>query len=361
MEDLKESGLGATHTPQERPAASGSVDINETETDEALQSDSAGRASIRDRFLRVNKELWLILGILAIAGAMNYLVTAKRMIIAFYAMPTLYSAYFYGRRHAVLTAFASVFLIGLLTHFNPEFLNGQSGIYGIEYDLMVWGGTLVLTAYAMGTLHERERRRIDELRETYQGLLVILRQLVCNDSASENHAHRVSNYASTIAEYHGLKAERIEDVRAASLLHDIAGLETSRNLLEKASRTMLEEPGPRAGRRSPKSRREPAVGRIHRIVPIILGCRLSYDSRRNDNSGGEEIPLEARIIKVADAYDSLITDRPGRKAISPLEAKNVIDRESGSEFDPTVVHAFKRAFRKGDLGVPELLEQHSDA
>jgi len=78
------------------------------------------RSTLTGRLAEVNKELWLILSLLIIAGVMNYLVTAKRMILGFYTMPTLFSAYFYGRRHAVLTAFASASLVGLLVHLNPR-------------------------------------------------------------------------------------------------------------------------------------------------------------------------------------------------------------------------------------------------
>lgn len=308
---------------------------------------------IRSRFYKVNKELWLILAILTIAGAMNYLVTAKRMVIGFYTIPTLLSAYFYGRRHAVLTAFASVFLVGLLSYVNPLVFADSGEVQGSEHDIIVWGGILVVTAYAMGTLHEREKARIEELRQTYHGLLLILKQLVCKDRYSENHAYRVSVYATRIAERRGLSAERIEDVRAAALLHDIANLEESRDLLCKAALLNGLDSKRRRGRGGPTIREiKTTGGPIHRVVPIILTYRMSYDSRI-DAVTGNEVPLEARIVRVAEAYDALTSDQATRKGVSPLEARNIIASESGSEFDPTVVHAFKRAFRKGELEAPE--------
>ncbi len=314
---------------------------------------------MKHRFYEVNKELWLILAILAIAGAMNYLVTAKRMVIGFYTMPTLLSAYFYGRRHAVLTAFASVFLVGLLAYVNPLVFLDSGEVYKGQYDVIVWGGILVLTAYAMGTLHEREKERIEELRQTYHGLLIILKQLVCKDEHSENHAYRVSVYASRIAEYRGLSPQRVEDVRAAALLHDIANVEASRDLLYKAARlTKQEKAGAGGSRARTPSAKEIAGGPIHRIVPIVLTYRVSYDARNSAAATGEEVPLEARIVRVADAYDSLTTGRPGRRGVSPLEAKNIIDGASGTEFDPTVVHAFKRALRKGKMEIREPEELH---
>jgi hypothetical protein len=327
-----------------------SLSLHMAEEPGGHETDLAEDAGLRGKFLQVNKELWIILSILLIAGVMNYLITAKRMVIGFYAIPTVFSAYFYGRRHAVFTAFASVFLVGLLAYVNPLIFVDAGDAYGGEYDVVVWGGILVLTAYAMGTLHEKEKSRIGELRQTYHGLLIILKQIVCKNKFSENHAHRVSAYASEIAKYRGLSPERIEDVRAASLLHDIGDLEVSRELLCRATELTWDEYEARVkSAASGAARGEPVGGPVHRIIPIILTHRHSYDTQQYDAATGEEIPLEARIIKVADAFDTLTTDGPGRRRLSPLEAKNIITRESGTEFDPTVVHAFKRAFRKGDL------------
>ena len=320
---------------------------------ERPEADTLEEAGIWSKFRAVNKELYIILAILAIAGMMSYLVTAKRMVVGFYTIPTVFSAYFYGRRHAVLTAFASVFLVGLLAYINPAVFGEAGGAHWETYDVIVWGGILILTAYAMGSLHDREKSRIEELRQTYYGLLMILKQLVCKDTLMENHAYRVSCYACKIAEYRGLGPERIEDVRAASLLHEIGNLETCRQILSKATQITQAEHGSRKGKaRAGPVRRDPIRGRMHRIIPMILAHRRSYDARLLDAAAGMDVSLEARIIKVADAFDMLTSDRPNRKVVMPLEAKNIISRESGSEFDPTVVHAFKRAFRNGDLQPP---------
>ena len=64
---------------------------------------------------RVNKELWVVLSLFAIALLLNQVIAAQRMVLSFYVLPTIASAYFYGRRHGTLTAFASVLLVvGLL-------------------------------------------------------------------------------------------------------------------------------------------------------------------------------------------------------------------------------------------------------
>jgi len=309
-----------------------------------------------DKLGEVNKELWLVLSLLVIAGLMNYLVTAKRMILGFYSMPTLFSAYFYGRRHAVLTAFASAFLVGLMVYVNPSIFTDTVTAQTSSYDIVVWGGILVITAYAMGSLYERQKSRLEELKQTYHGLLLILRQFVSKDKYTENHCYRTSIYASKIASYMGFSRERVDDIRAASLLHDIGKLETSRELLYKAARLTQDEfEGMKKHVEKGAHMLEPVGGPLHRIIPIILAHHDKVDGTGYHQVSKDQIPLEARVISVADVYDSLTSDRPYRKAMSPFDAKEIIVKGSGTDFDPDVVEAFLQAFRKGEMEVPELV------
>ncbi len=100
---------------------------------------------------------------------------------------------------------------------------------------------------------------------------------------------------------------------------------------------------------------QPVGGSLRRVIPIILAHHDKFDGSGYHPTRGEEIPLEARIISVADVYDSLTSDRPYRKAITPFEAKEIIVKGSGTEFDPKVVNAFLTAFRKGEMELPEVL------
>jgi HD-GYP domain-containing protein (c-di-GMP phosphodiesterase class II) len=93
-------------------------------------------------------------------------------------------------------------------------------------------------------------------------------------------------------------------------------------------------------------------GSLRRVIPIILAHHDRFDGSGYHPTRGEDIPVEARIITVADVYDSLTSDRPYRKAMSPFEVREMIVRESGTEFDPDVVDAFLSLFRKGEMEVP---------
>jgi len=315
--------------------------------------------SIKDSLVKVNKELWLILSLLALTAIINYLVSAHRLVLGLYTFPTLFSAFFYGRRHATLTAFASVLLVGLLVHVNPSLFAEATTSQFLKsrwFDITAWGGILVLTAYSMGTLHDYHKDKVLELNQTYHGLVLILRQFISKDKYTENHSYRVSIYAAKMAAYLGFKHERIEDIRSAALLHDIGKLDISRQLLYKAGRLTQQE-FKEMKKHVEKSGEilEPVGGPLGRIIPIILAHHDKFDGSGYNPTTGEEIPLEARIISVADVYDSLISDRPYRKAMSPYDAKDIIVKGAGKDFDPKVVRAFMEAFKKREMEVPEVV------
>jgi HD-GYP domain-containing protein (c-di-GMP phosphodiesterase class II) len=90
-------------------------------------------------------------------------------------------------------------------------------------------------------------------------------------------------------------------------------------------------------------------------LPIILAHHDKFDGSGHHPSKGETIPIEARIIAVADAYDAMISDRPYRKGMTPNEARDAIVKCVGTDFDPAVVKAFETAFRRQKMEVSEVL------
>jgi putative nucleotidyltransferase with HDIG domain len=308
------------------------------------------------QFEEINKELLLVFSLFVLAGVLNTLVASQRVVLGLYTLPTVFSAYQYGRRHATLTAVASVLMLMLLTWFNPQLLGSQdqAEIIGAKWiDITIWGGTLMVTGYLMGTLCDHRTAQVRELRETYNGVMMILRHFISKDQYTENHSYRVSVYAARIAEALDFSQERIEDVRAAALLHDIGKLEVSREVLYKAARLNDKE---FAEIKTHVDRGiallEPVGGSLRRVIPIILAHHDKFDGTGYHSTSGAAIPVEARIISVADVYDSLTSDRPYRKAMSPFEAREMIVKGSGSDFDPDVVDAFLTIFSRGEMEVP---------
>ena len=313
-----------------------------------------------NRLAQVNKELLLILSIIGFAAAINFFVVGQRLVLSFYNLPTLFAAFYLGRRRAVQTAMASILVVFCLNLVNPFALgNGPELVkHGLiqRTDMIIWAGFLLISAYAMGTLYEYKEQGMRELRETYYGVLQILNQFVGNDKYTQNHSYRVSVYATQIAQHMGLPDDCIEDVRVASLLHDIGKLQISRAILYKAARLTEEEFREiKTHVRRGVDLLSPVGGSLRRVLPIILSHHDKFDGTGYEPKAGEEIPLEARIISVADVYDSLISDRPYRKGLSPYEARDIILKGAGKDFDPRVVTAFEAAFQGRRLEIPEVL------
>lgn len=289
----------------------------------------------------------LLLLICALAG-LNYLLAPGRILLGFYVLPTMYAAYFRSRILALGTALACIALAILLEILNPHLFAAPAsgGRIGYQwYDTAAWAAALLLIAWVTGTLHK-------QLHETYRGVFFILQRFIAHDDYTYFHSVHVVAYADRIAESMRLDAERRENVMAAAMLHDIGKRETLRELLYKAARHTEAE------RAEVMKHVQRGVDLLHplravlgRVIPIIKAHHDRFDGSGFHPTQGEEIPLEARIISVADAYDAMTSDRAHSKAMPPAEARQEIEQRSGTDFDPAVVEAFLAAYDSGALEI----------
>jgi HD-GYP domain-containing protein (c-di-GMP phosphodiesterase class II) len=218
------------------------------------------------------------------------------------------------------------------------------------FDITVWGGILVVTAYAMGTLYERKESTLHELRESYHGLLRILQHIAANDKYSQDHPYRVSICATKIAERLELKSDQVEDIRAAALLHDIHRLGLTSEVLCKSA-NFSEQEFEEVNRQMSKGRipPQPVGGSLRRVIPIVLAYQKACENASTQRTC-EHLPLEARIIAVADEYETLTSDPSSR--VAPSEAIGMIVERAGVQFDKKVVDAFVAAFQYGRMQQP---------
>jgi len=293
-----------------------------------------------------NKELWLLLSLFVIALLSNFVVDSQRMVLAFYTLPTLFSAYKYGRRHAVMTALASTLLVVLVVYFHPPMMPASMHRHAFAvpqekwFDIALWGGILLVIAYAMGTLYERMQLNMRELRESYRGILLILQHITGNDKYSQNHAYRVSICATKIAERMEMDSEQVEDIRAAALLHDVEKLGISREILYKSANFTADDFRSFQSKKG-KAALPPVGGSLRRVIPILLAYSEAGEGKA---VAYKDAPLESRILAVADAYETLTS---GSGGMSPSVAIGNIAERAGAEFDPKVVEAFVAAFQHG--------------
>ena len=279
-------------------------------------------------------ELWLLLFLVAIAAVLNFLAASQHMALVFYFFPVMFSAYYFGRRHTTLTACVSVALVVLLTFLNPVMFTRKADLpFDSRYfDLTVWGGILVVTGYAMGTLYERNQKTLSDMKNGYDSMLVILQHVLSHEKYSDSHAYRVSLYTTKIAEAMGLDPQSTEDVRTAALLHNVSELGISHDTLYKAANVSHDE--------VTKAGKSEAVGNtLQRAIPIFN----TQQQLKKTGQGMIDAPIEVQVLAVADAYETLISGADGRK-LSPQQAEEIITKSSGKKYDSMVVDAFAKAF-----------------
>jgi hypothetical protein len=290
---------------------------------------------------KLTKELALLLSLFLIAATLQFFAQSLPMAVCFYFLPTTYSAYYFGRRHATLTAVASVFLVILLNYASGFFPKRHVIILPQErlFNFAIWAGILAVTAYAMGTLYERAQGMTDDLRNSFSGLLIVLQHVIVKDKRTDNESQRVIDVSVKIAETLGLSSDRIELLRSAILLRDLSELGISNDTLYKAADVTHAEvvAGFRKGKVAPRTG---SVGNaVRRVVPIIVAEQILQDQ----GARAANVPIEAHILAIADAYEKLTNSSYGNP-LSPHKAEEEIMAGAGSKFDAGVVEAFAKAF-----------------
>ena len=289
---------------------------------------------------KINPELWLLLFLVLIAAMLNFVVASQRMALVFYFLPTLYSAYHFGRRHATLTAVASIILVVLLVFLNPAMFRRRIEVpFGLWFDLTVWGGILMVAGYATGTLYEHNQKSLREMEEGYDGMLVILQNFLANQKYSETHAYRISLCATRIAEAVGLDAGSMEDIRTSALLFNMKDLGITNEVLCKAAQVSQEDLQQGTRNRKSISRGAAMGGSLRRAIPIFLSER----QLRQDGGKPEDASLEVQILSMAEEYEALTTGQRGTK-MSPSQAAQEVVKRAESRYDSLIVGGFKKAF-----------------
>jgi HD-GYP domain-containing protein (c-di-GMP phosphodiesterase class II) len=220
----------------------------------------------------------------------------------------------------------------------------------------VVGGALLLVTILAGLLLVRIERRARALEDAYRGALEIAARLIDSlERFSENHSRRVAESAVEMALALGLTGTDVEDVRVGGLLHDLATLDIPAESLALAAGITPEELDDTGLRLhgDVRSARTPG-GTLRRVIPMVACSRERWDGTGRRSLRGPEIPLGARIIAVADAYDSMVTDRAHRKGRTHEAALAALQEASGTQFDPQAVDVFLQlhATPGGDTALP---------
>ena len=195
----------------------------------------------------------------------------------------------------------------------------------------------------MAVAIENYRLNLDMERTYLETVRALAMAVEAKEPYTAGHSKRVGFYAVKIAEEMGLDGEMKKVLNNAGLLHDVGKIGIRDDILLKPQALTPDE----ARIMHQHSVIGEAILRPLRSLSKVAELVRSHHERY-DGAGypqglkGEEIPLGARILCVADTYDAMATDRPYRKRLSPEEALEQFRQESGKQFDPKVIDAFFR-------------------
>jgi putative nucleotidyltransferase with HDIG domain len=199
---------------------------------------------------------------------------------------------------------------------------------------------------ALGDLSTSSERARKIYLET---ALALSKTIEAKDRYTSGHSQRVAVYATEMGQRLGFDHQRMETLRIGALLHDIGKVAVPDNVLLKA--------GPLDEDEFLTMKKHPMAG--DRILAALPGMRDMADIARShherwDGKGyplgaaGDSIPIEGRIVAIADAYDALVTKRSYKPALPVERALAIIEKDAGSHFDPYLAKLFVAMKRNGE-------------
>jgi diguanylate cyclase (GGDEF)-like protein len=208
-----------------------------------------------------------------------------------------------------------------------------------EYDVMLAEAVVAQTGAAL-----HRCLLVDEMERSFSTTLgVLCDALETKDAYTADHAAEVASLANATAEQLGLPASQQRSIRYCALLHDIGKLGVRSELLTKPSGLTPEEYLEVQQHSDIGSTLLERIPLFEQIAPLVRAVHERWDGAGYpDKLAGTEIPIEARIVAVCDAWHAMRYDRPYRKALSRDAALHELVRYSSSQFDPGVVRAFIR-------------------
>ena len=174
------------------------------------------------------------------------------------------------------------------------------------------------------------------------------------DPYTRGHSERVARYSIAIGKNLSLPEQDMRNLRISALLHDVGKIGIDDRILRK--------PGALNDEEFELMKQHPAkgasiMGGVAQLIDIIPGMKYHHEKWSGggypDNLEGEAIPMQARIVAIADTFDAMTTNRPYQKAMELGYVVEKIKSFAGTRFDPKVVDAFVNAVKRGDIQIEE--------
>ena len=214
---------------------------------------------------------------------------------------------------------------------------------------------VILFGIVFGASRRLERQNKDLEEMFLQATIAMGNALDAKSPWTKGHSERTVRYAEKIACKMGLSDEDMHNLTIGGLLHDIGKIGTYDYLLHKTEKLTAQEfniikKHPEKGEKILES-----IKQLKQIIPIIRYHHERYDGKGYpDGLAGEDIPLLARIVHVADSFDAMTADRPYRSALSKEQVIEELRRNAGTQFDPAVVDVFLTILNEETRGEKEM-------
>lgn len=217
-----------------------------------------------------------------------------------------------------------------------------------------------LVSAVQSRLMRADEMMLSQLKAAYKATLRALANAIeARDPYTRDHVDRVNAYAQAMAKDLRWDDERREMLEFGAILHDIGKIQVFESILRKT--------GPLAAKEWKDMRQHPIVGAkmiedipfLAPAVPMVLHHHERWDGTGYpDKLSGQDIPEEARLLAVVDAFDAMTSDRPYRAAIDVETAYALVVAEAGKQFDLSMVESFKRCWERNEFQEIAALEQH---
>lgn len=172
------------------------------------------------------------------------------------------------------------------------------------------------------------------------------------DNYTGNHSRNVARYSSILATAAGLNEEQVKIIYEAALLHDIGKISIPESILNKPDKLTDSEFKLMTEHVNSAIEMIRHLPSMDYVIPAAIGHHERWDGKGYPRGlSGEEIPVAARCLAVADAFDAMTTDRPYRKGLSVEYAAEQIEKNAGTQFDPNLAHIFAELVRSGEITV----------
>jgi hypothetical protein len=294
------------------------------------------KTSIPHRFL----EVALILVCLGLCAVLYQIGAYRMVVLNLFYLPVVLAAFFLGRYRAGVLAVFSVILAAIVTALDLGNFAAYSSPLIIGLALTTWGAVLALTSLLAGTLSDERSEKIEELHEAYVGVVEVLSSYLNNaDRRLNERSTLCARLAQQVAAFMKLSNRQIDNIRVATLLHDMESIEVTSKVIQKAIGSVAHSNETQHTFHG--SDLAQSLGSVLRgALPLLAARRCFEDLSPEESTAGAELPIGSYVIRTVQDYTKLVTDHPDPP--SPQEALMVLRNDLDEEHHPAVLHALEQ-------------------